>query len=493
VAETLRFWINDELIEEADLPGTTTLLRYLRDQRGLTGTKEGCAEGDCGACTVAILEERDDGPAQYRAVNACLLFLGMLQGQRLFTVEALGRRASHPVQAAMVDARASQCGYCTPGIVMSLFEACYRPDMTADWQVDDQLCGNLCRCTGYRPIRAAGRQVAGLCPDDAFQVKANTHVQGDPSLDYRAPAGPLHPEQRYLQPTTLDALFSARATYPEAVLVAGGTDLGLSVTKRYVHYSAVIGLDGIGVLRAVERSESGWCVGAGVTLTRVMETVGAEIPALHKMLRVFGSRQIRSRGTLGGNLCNASPIGDMAPVLVALDAVAIVAGPHGRRSVPMSDFFTGYRQTAMAGDEILAAVEIPHPEPGSFHASYKVSKRRELDISAVAAGMGVQVDADGTVSAIRLAYGGVSALAGARARRTEHALLGRPWTEAQIEAALPHLDVDFAPISDLRGSQRYRSLLVKNLLRGFFEESQREDRDVFVPWPVGTVLAEAGS
>ena len=375
---------------------------------------------------------------------------------------------------------------------MSLFEACYREDMGCDWQVDDQLCGNLCRCTGYRPIRAAGRAVAGRRPNDSFRAAAATYADEDPGLDYRASC-PIRGAQRYLQPTDLSALMDARAAHPGAVLVAGGTDLGLAVTKRHEHFEVVIGLDGIEELRRVLRSDAGWSVGAGVTLTRVMETVGEEIPAIHKMLRVFGSRQIRSRGTVGGNLCNASPIGDMAPVLVALDAGAVVVGPQGERRVPMADFFVGYRQTALADCEILAAVEVPHPQPGSFHASYKVSKRRELDISTVAAGMGVRLDDARQVTWICLSYGGVSAVAGARALRTEAALLGGLWSIDRIEAALPRLDDDFAPLSDLRGTQRYRSLLVKNLLRGFFEESERPDREDFQPLPVGTVLPEVGA
>jgi len=489
VRDTLRFWLNDEVVEEDRAAGTTTLLRYLRDYRGLTGTKEGCAEGDCGACTVAVLEESDGPEARFRAVNSCLIFLGMLQGKRVYTVEALARSGAHPVQDALVNCRASQCGYCTPGIAMSLFEACYRSDMGDLWQVDDQLCGNLCRCTGYRPIRAAGEAVAGLRPDDDFLQAKGVYSDESAELDYRAQDGLAGP-QRYLQPTDLASLFAARAEHPDAVLVAGGTDLGLAVTKRHEHFPLVIGLEGLEVLREISKTEDSWRIGAGATLTRMMETVGAEIPAIHKMLRVFGSRQIRSRGTLGGNLCNASPIGDMGPVLVGLDATAVICGPEGQRRVPMDNFFKGYRRTALEGAEILLAVEIPNPEPGAFHASYKVAKRRELDISTVAAGMGVRLDESGVVKWVRLSYGGVSAVSGARAYQTEGALIGMPWTEATIEAVLPLLEEDFSPISDLRGTDRYRNLLVKNLLRGFYAESQRADRDAFIDLPVGTVMPE---
>lgn len=492
--DCLRFWLDDRLIETDAVPGTTTLLRYLRDHAHQTGTKEGCAEGDCGACTVAVLEERPGREPTYRAVNACLLFLPMLQGKRVYTVEGLRDRtrpsdaidAYHPCQLAMVETRGSQCGYCTPGIVMSLFEATYRDDVDADWKVDDQLCGNLCRCTGYRPIRDAGKEVAGLRPDDRFRAAMAQYRTRDRGLDLSAVDG-LDGRQRYLQPTSLAGLWEARAEHPTAPLLAGGTDLGLRVTKQHVHWPVVIGLEGLDVLRSLEATPTGWRVGAGVDLTRVMEEVAPGFPALFKMLRWFGSRQIRSRATLGGNLGTASPIGDMAPVLAALDARVVLFGSRGERSLPMHEFMLGYRKTAMEGDEIIGAVELSQQPADAFCTSYKVSRRRELDISAVSAGMFVQTDPDGRVTDIRLAYGGVAPLAAARARRTEDALHGQPWTEAAVRAALPRLDDDFHPIADHRASSGYRSMLVRNLLLGFYLESQRPDRDRFRPDPVGTV------
>jgi xanthine dehydrogenase small subunit len=493
VAHKIQFWLNDRRIETGAVPGTTTLLRYLRDHLHLTGTKEGCAEGDCGACTVTLIEERPGETPTFRAVNSCLLFLPMLQGKRVYTVEGLRDRTAsadpaagyHPAQLAMVETRGSQCGYCTPGIVMSLFEATYREDMGEDWQVDDQLCGNLCRCTGYRPIREAGKKIAGLRPDDRFRAAAAQYQARDAALELRAVDG-LAGDQIYVQPTTLDDYFAARQAHPDAVLLAGGTDLGLAVTKHHRHFPAVIGLEGLGALRRLERTEAGWTIGAGVNLTRVMETAGADFPALHRMLRWFGSRQIRSRATLGGNLGTASPIGDMAPTLAGLGATVVLAGSGGERRVPLDAFFTGYRQTALEGDELILAVEIPFTPPDAYCSSFKVSKRREMDISSVAAGMFVQTDADGVVTAIRLAYGGVAGVSAARARNAEAALLGKPWSMASVEAALPSIDEDFTPLSDQRGSADYRTLVARNLLVGFFVESQQPDRGRLEPRPVGT-------
>lgn len=494
--DTLQFWLNDRRIEVVGVNGTTTLLRYLRDHLSETGTKEGCAEGDCGACTVALLEERPGEAPTYRAVNSCLLFLPMLQGKRVYTVEGLRDRsrspddpaAYHPAQLALVETRGSQCGYCTPGIVMSLFEATYREDMGADWQIDEQLAGNLCRCTGYRPIREAGRKVAGMRPDDVFRATMEQYRAHDAALDITAVDG-LDGEQRYIQPTSFEGLWAARAEHPDAVLVSGGTDLALRVTKFKEHFPVVIGLEGLAELREIERTPLGWSIGAGVSLTRVMEFVGTELQALHKMLWVFGSRQVRSRATLGGNLVNASPIGDTAPVLAALGAMVVVRGSGGERQIDLGDFFTGYRKTALDGDEIVVRVLIPEVPRGAYCASYKVSKRREMDISTVSAGMYVELNGGGVVRRIRLSYGGMSAVAGARATRTEAALLGREWTRANVEAALDQVDADFLPIADHRGTARYRATVARNLLLGFWIESKRPGTGGIEPEQAGTVSA----
>ncbi len=494
----ITFWLNDRLIEEDEAAGTQTLLRYLRDDRHMPGTKEGCGEGDCGACTVALVERKDDGSATFRAVNSCLMFLPMCQGKRIYTVEALRKRSRsmessssgfHPVQWSMVKTRGSQCGYCTPGIIMSIFEACYREDMGEEWQLDDQLCGNLCRCTGYRPIRDAARDVAGARPEDRFLAELNNFRPGSAAMD-KYEADYEGSDQIYYQPASLQALWQIRAEHPKALLVAGGTDIGLWATKFHFDMPVVVGLEAIEDLKQLQRTDTHWQIGGGVNLTRLHETVGAEISGIDKMMRVFGSRQIRSRATVGGNICNASPIGDTPPMFIALGAQVVIAGSGGQRRVPLDEFFLAYRKTALQADEVLLRLDVPHPSSTSFFATYKVSKRRELDISAVAAGMFVDFDAAGNVSVIRLAYGGVAATP-IRATSAEAFLLGKAWTDENISAAMACIDDDFSPISDHRGSARYRTLLARNLLRGFFLESQRSDRDRVVDRPSGTVMPSA--
>jgi xanthine dehydrogenase small subunit len=466
--DRLRFYLNDRLVEESGLSPTTTLLRYLRDRVHLTGTKEGCAEGDCGACSVAVLEQDGSGAPALRAINSCLLLLPMVQGKRVYTVEALKEGGKyHVVQETLARELGSQCGYCTPGVAMAMLEACHRKDFDERWKLDAQMCGNLCRCTGYRPIREATQQVAGLRPADRF-ARALAETKPEP-MELAYSAGP----QRFFTPATFEALWDVLDAHPEARFVVGGTDLSLEVTKRYAEPALLVSLEALSALRTLEAQGGGHRVGATVTLTDLEDYSRAACPPLERMLRYFGARQIKNRATVGGNLCNASPIGDLAPVFIALGAEAVLLSRAGERRLPMEEFFVSYRRTALKKGEILAFVEVPAQPSGARSIAYKVSKRRELDISAVSSGFRVVVDGNGRVTEARLAYGGMAARP-ARARRTEEALVGQPWTEASVEAALVHLEEDFTPLSDHRGSAWYRASVAKNLLRGFLQETLTE-------------------
>ena len=476
----LRFTLNGRLREVADASSNTTLLQWLRSER-LTGTKEGCAEGDCGACTVVMLDDRAPGGATYRAINACLLLLPMVHGRTVWTVEGIGDPAApHPVQQAMVDTMGSQCGYCTPGFVMSLFEACYRDDMEQPWQLDDQLCGNLCRCTGYRPIRDAGIRIGGSRPADPFLTALDAPRSRPEHLEHTGEG------EIFIAPVSLDEATSALRDHPDATLICGATDLGLDVTKKHMRFPVLVSTEHIAELQGIEDGGAAWSIGASTWLTDLERWAGDALPILHRMLRYFGARQIKHRATLGGNLCNASPIGDLAPVLLALDATMVLASSAGARRVPIDDFFLGYRQTALQPGELLARIRIPKPPAHALLGAFKVSRRRELDISAVAAGMHIQMSKDGTIGLARLGFGGVAATP-VRARKTEAALIGRPWNERTAEEVGALLDEDFSPIDDHRGSGAYRRQLVRNLLIGFAHESRFGETVPLLDGHTGTV------
>lgn len=463
----IRFCLNDRWIELSDISPTTTLLRFLRDNAQLMGTKEGCAEGDCGACTVAVLEQTSGGKPTYRGVNACLLLLPMVQGKHVYTVEALKDGDTyHPVQTALAEAMGSQCGYCTPGVVMSMFEAAYRTDVDEAWKVDAQMCGNLCRCTGYRPIRDATKAVAGTVPNDRFNRILVTAQNESQQLKYATAT------QRYFTPATLAELWDVIDQHPDARFVVGGTDLSLEVTKRYAEPPLLVSVEAIAELRKLEPIKGGHRIGAAVTLTDLEDYARTALIPVERMLRYFGARQIKNRGTVGGNLCNASPIGDLPPVFIALGAVFIALSRTGERRIAADDFFISYRKTALQKGEVLGWVELPELEVGARAASYKVSKRRELDISAVASCFSVTLDGAGNIARIRLAYGGMAATP-ARAKKAEAALLGKPLNRETVRAAADAITEDFKPLSDHRGSAKYRALVARNLLIGFFEETRK--------------------
>lgn len=480
--DAITFTLNGESVTVTDPSPTTTALEWLRHHKRLMGTKEGCAEGDCGACTIAVLDHAaHEGPA-WRSINACLLLLPMLHGRTVVTVEGLKTDdALHPVQDAMVRHLGSQCGYCTPGVVMTMFESCYRKDLDSDWQIDDQMCGTLCRCTGYRPIRDAAQETRGLRPDDRFTAAEFSEPEPR-ELTYVAGG------QQYYQPVTFEALFTTLAAQPDARIVCGMTDLGLDVTKKHVRFACLVSVEAIPELREMSHTDGVWRIGATVPLSEVESRTQQGLIPLARMLRYFGARQIKNRATIGGNLCTASPIGDLAPALLALGATVIARGPSGERRIPIDTFFVDYRVTALNDDEILAAVEVPDLPETARCATYKVSKRRELDISAVSAGFYVTVT-DGIVDDARLAYGGMAATP-RRASAAEQALIGNPWTQDAVEQAVLALSECFTPLTDHRGTDWYRMTVAQNLLRGFYDETHNTRQPALTYRHTSTVLPE---
>jgi len=479
MARALEFVLNGNSVRVEHGSPNTTLLDYLRST-GLTGAKEGCAEGDCGACSVALVEPDAEGRACYRAINSCLTPLCLMAGREIVTVEQVADHESlHPVQEKMVEGHGSQCGYCTPGFVMSLFEGYYRGDVRESDRLDDQLCGNLCRCTGYRPIRQAAFEAF---PErhrkngpDPFAERLKKPVVGLAEVEY------VFDGESFFRPVSLTGLLELLKRFPDARLIAGATELGLDISKRFKRFPVLISVEAVPELAEIQSTDSGWRIGAAVTLTQVEERMADEYPALRDMLRVFGSRQIRNRATMGGNIVTASPIGDSAPLLLALDArVVLVALQNGtgrtpallsERTLPIHEFFVSYRKTALRPGEILRTIIVPRgpsePVLARKCAWYKVSKRREMDISTVAGCFTVDLDARGIVRHARLAYAGVAAMP-VRARQTEQALIRKQWCEDTIGEVLPVLQNEFTPISDLRGSAEYRRALITSLFEKFY-------------------------
>jgi xanthine dehydrogenase small subunit len=462
----IQFLLNQRLHRESGLDPNTTVLNWLRRTQQRCGTKEGCASGDCGACTVVLAEPAGDR-LRYRTVNACITLVSALDGKQLITVEDLKQRDQlHPVQQAMVECHASQCGFCTPGFVMSLFALQKQEEQHSTEQA---LAGNLCRCTGYRPIVAAADQLAAQAPEeDQFdQAEAQTLAR----LKALAPAGLRQLTgngPRCLMPDSLAALAGAYSAEPHAQLVAGGTDLALAITQRSQHFPLLISLNQVPELRTIEQHPHQLSIGAATPLTDCLPVLREQIPAFADLLTRFASQQIRNQGTLGGSLGNASPIGDAAPALLALNASLKLQCGAETRTLPLDDFFLGYRQTALQPGEFISRILIPHVTTSL--KIYKVTKRQEDDISAVCAAFSLDIR-HGVVQAARLAYGGMAAIP-ARARHAEQALVGQPWQLVTLELACRALADDFTPISDFRASSAYRLQVAQNLLRrAYFELS----------------------
>jgi len=502
---TIRFIRRGELVALGNVPPERTLLEVLREDLGATGTKEGCGEGDCGACTV-VLGELRAGAIEYRAINSCIRLAHAIDGMALWTVEDIARDDGglHPAQEAMVTCHGSQCGFCTPGFVMSLFgmyqnhiaptlpTACGSlppegaappwggpaagrapaisgvPNPITRALAQEELSGNLCRCTGYRPIIDAAQQMASLPPaavDERALIAQLAQIAPSTAAD-----------TAYLLPTDLKALLAARAAHPKAQIVAGCTDVGLWVTKMHLQFPEVLDLTRVEELRHVQRDAGRLRIGAAATLTEAYAALVAEWPQLKTFANRFAGLPVRNSGTLGGNVANGSPIGDSMPLLIALGASVVLASTRGEREMALEDFYTGYRMNLLAADEVLAWILVPLAGTAAqangerLLRAYKISKRFDDDISAVCLVLNLRLE-EGRVVRASIGAGGVAATP-ARARQTEAYLLGKPWTQDTVRGAIDVLRAEFQPITDMRASAAYRSEVLGNLLQRFWLESQ---------------------
>ncbi len=468
----IQFLLNDTLVTTGELGATDTLLDFLRINQRLTGSKEGCAEGDCGACTV-LVGRLVDGKLAYKAVNACIRFLASLDGCHLVTVEHLkgADGGLHPVQQAMVDFHGSQCGFCTPGIVMSLYALWMENPSPTVQQVETALQGNLCRCTGYEPIiRAAMELGRDKSPAQDFLQSERTNIESKLSEltdGKRVEVGPE--DNRAIIPASLDDLAELLEAHPDATIVSGATDVGLWVTKFLQPISPAIFVADLDELKNIEVSDSDISIGAAVTYTEFEEVMSANLPQLAEYWNRIAGWQVRNMGTIGGNVANGSPIGDAPPILIALGAQVTLRKGNERRIINVQDYFMDYGKQDQLPGEFVEKISIPLPTGSEVFSAYKISKRRDEDISSVAVGILVSI-ADGVVENARIAYGGMAGTP-KRATTVEAELIGNTFTADVVEKAAGKLGEDFSPLSDWRASAEYRLLSAQNLLRRFHLEN----------------------
>ena len=469
---TLRFVLGHRPHALPDVAPDRTLLDVLREDLRCTAVKEGCASGDCGACTVAVAEAEEGGRLHWRAINSCIRLAHSVEGMAVFTAEDIAGEGGrlHPAQRAMLECHGSQCGFCTPGFVMSLFTLHRQRDGAAVSRDEalHALSGNLCRCTGYRPILDAA-QTMHHWPDVPLDESGLLQQLKLLAQDGRAPVADSA-SNFYAAPTTLSELLRLRAAHPQALIAAGTTDVGLWVTKQHRRFGQIIDVTRVTELRRIERGAHSLSIGAAASLTEAFDALAESRPQLKPFFDRFAGLPVRESGTLGGNVANGSPIGDSMPLLIALGATLVLASTRGERTLPIEDFYLAYRKTALAPDEVLARIEVPQPTPHEWLRADKISKRFEDDISAVCLAVALQVE-DGVIHSARIGAGGVAAVP-ARAIQTEAALAGQQCAEAIFDAAATVLEAEFKPLSDMRASSAYRRAVLGNLLRRGWQQSQ---------------------
>ena len=471
----IRFVLGGRIVSVDAVEPTRTVLTHLRESLGRPGTKEGCAEGDCGACTV-VIGELCDGHLKMKTFNSCIQFLPTLDGKALFTVEDL-READgslHPVQEAMVSCHGSQCGFCTPGFVMSLWSVYLQHTMNNEndsradeTEIRSALTGNLCRCTGYRPIIEAGMKMFDLpkATFDSDALQANLlSIKRDNTLAYE------HHGQHFFAPKSLAELLQLRAAHPRATILAGSTDIGLWVNKQFRDLGDIIFVGDVAELKTIQASKTTLTIGAAVSLSDAYAALRDGYPEMNEMWERFASQPIRNAGTLGGNVANGSPIGDSMPALIALGASVTLATAARTRKLALEDLYLAYMKNAIAPNEVLTAIDIPLPISTLRFRNYKVSKRFDSDISAVCAAFSLQLEGD-RISLARVAFGGMAATP-KRATVTEAALNGQLWNESSVRNAMAALVTDYVPLSDMRASSEYRLGTAQNLLYRFFLETR---------------------
>ena len=481
MTDSIRFILNGEDVSLTSVRPTETLLDYLRLKRRLTGTKEGCAEGDCGACTV-LVGRLIDGMLQYESVNACIRFIGSLHGTHVVTIEHLAGPDGmlHPIQQAMVDCHGSQCGFCTPGFVMSLYGLWLSTDKPDRNTIERALQGNLCRCTGYEPIVRAAEQVSAARPSAIFDPLERNRTEIMARLWALQTGETITLEdngERLIIPASASALAEILAEEPTATVVAGSTDVGLWVTKQMRPLNPVVFINGISELQTIQRGERGLTIGAGVTYSQAMAVLAETVPAFAGLVNRIGGEQVRNMGTIGGNIANGSPIGDTPPPLIALGATVNLRSRGGSRMVPLDIFFIAYGKQDRRPGEFVESIFVPLPEEGARLAVYKITKRRDEDITAVCGAFNLTLGEDGTVRNIRIAYGGMAATP-KRALSVEAALRGKAWAEETIIEAQAAYDRDYKPLTDWRASAEYRQITARNLLLRFFLETSGNPQEL---------------